>query len=217
VLVVDKITPQELEENPVGNNAALAFCDIYGHCMAGILVEILKVFRSVDAKDIENTVSKLRVGRVFVAPAIVNSAKARDRLQYLTSRIAAERAIEGSLVSPDWYVGHLLAIGIHDGLANAVETVVSEFAEAFVDLPKKLAAAGRHTIAAQIIQRGLECSKRVAILLEAAKECEKVLSQFYRIPDLQSDRIDWSMLESRRRAHVAGYRAFLGVISDRIR
>jgi len=76
---------------------------------------------------------------------------------------------------------------------------------------KKLAVEGKHTIAAQIIQRGLECSKRLLLCLmqQSSATWPRAVPSDTRLPSVS---IDWDALDKRTQETRADLLALFGLI-----
>jgi hypothetical protein len=174
----------------------LACADYHGLLLATIVVEFANALR--DAGD-------FGIARLAAAPPQKWRRKAPARapadfiqeLDKIGAQLSLERAVEGSRLSPEWYVAQLFAGSLLRSINGALEAVVDRCVSTYLEERETITNRLPPAVAAQIVQRGFEVRSKAALLIEVAAECATRLNEFRRVADIPWVEPGWSKLASK--------------------
>lgn len=204
---LEEVTSEHAHDTDFGTEAVtskgerlsflLGLIDVQGVALVNVLLGLSERLRATTADSFGGAVSQIawrRQGSIYDKgfPRLVV-----ERLEELREGIETERALEGRVVSPTWYLQQLAALGFVRLLSEAAEKLVAELERAFAEEAESLVSDGRHLLAAQVIDRGLEACNKYAFHFAEFEGCFKRLGELRRVEDVPWPAPEWEALARR--------------------
>jgi hypothetical protein len=192
-----KIEPMDLNKDQDDFRLIIGLVDLYGLALISIILGISRRMMSMSPESFGKCIAEMKWNR---SDSIYENAFPRPVIQIMEQiqkGIQFEIAVEGKIVSPEWYQQQLAARGLIIFFTKSIEKVALELESSFTGEVELLIKEGKFIIAAQLIQRGLEaCSKFVSNFSEA-KIFIDGFNIFQKINDIRYAMPKWEKLNAR--------------------
>ncbi|MCI0407260.1 MAG: hypothetical protein L0191_01640 [Acidobacteria bacterium] len=175
----------------------LAVVDTYGMGLISLLLGLSRRLSRMTEQRLRDTIDQIRwskqrdVYRTDMPRIVV------ERLEHLQKGLEFEREVEGRIISPRWYQVQIAATGLAQFIASITNKLVDQLDSSFAKEAELLMSEGRHILASQVIQRGLEACEKFRFHLPEIRSCFDRLSAFRRVPDIPWPAVAWEDVQRR--------------------
>jgi hypothetical protein len=114
-----------------------------------------------------------------------------SQLEYLQENLEFEFAVEGKVVSPEWYWHQLIATEFAKYAVKIVERFIHQLESLFVTEAENLIKAKSSIFAAQTCERGMEAIAKAHLCLSNTQECLEQLSIYRKTFGFHLINIKW--------------------------
>jgi hypothetical protein len=179
-------------------DSQLALLEVWSVSVMSAPLGFYKFWRGVNTesfvKDFEaiNYQYKEELYKKRLPPLVLN------RLEYIQSRLRRERAIEGNVVSPFWYIRQLIISRYIDLCKESVDELVASLENFFIKKSEFFLSKKLFMSAALLSKRGLEsCSKMQAHFPVIADKLNKLGDVSLVIKDIPCSKTDWEVINNK--------------------
>ncbi len=170
---------------------ALALLDSYIMGLISIFLGMMTTLRSFSTESITGFVSGLQSGRADAPYQKTSFPQAcTEQAEKLCAGLATERAVEGHVVTPEWYQRQLIALSFARFLVKALEDLIVRLERLGPDA-ETLIAEKRILLATQLIQRGLEACEKFRANMDDMKGRFDQLATLRKVPDIPWPEPKW--------------------------
>lgn len=118
-----------------------------------------------------------------------------SRIEYVRKGLDFEKTVEKTVISPDWYVRHLVLVRCLELLKEAAEKSVSLLNDFYVKRSDKLLAKKRPVLASTHCLRGLEMCSKLNAHFPTLKELVEEFERDAKCKDLPPPKWDWEQIK----------------------
>jgi len=189
---------RELEEAPARDADAkqrLALIEYLGLLPISLLLgfyqsaremHVERIIQSIGRVDWQNPDAVFRMGLPMAA---------LQRLEFVRERVSFEASVEGKVVSPPWYIAHLLIQPIAQALEQQLRWLEKFAKEHYLRVTQQLLADGRQLYAATFLARSLEYHSKFFGHMASAQRLAESLESGRSLIELPWPTWDWKAIE----------------------
>lgn len=123
--------------------------------------------------------------------------KVLEECEWVQGCLEFEFHIEKRILTPVWFRKERPARGFVEYLVEAGNSLVTVFEQTYGKEAECLATENEHVLAAQLIQRGLECAKKLTVTLDDLQNAAEDYSKLNHSKEWEWPKADWSKLRKR--------------------
>ncbi len=174
----------------------LGLIDVWNMGLPTITAKLTECLREIDAKWVESLARRVSWNKDHSIYGNVIPRPVLERIEFLQKRLDFEYQVEGEFISPAWYQQQLIAASLAKFVVDAAELLVARLKASFLGQVEDLISRKQHTLAAQVIQRGIESCDKLLIHLTEAGQCCARIAELRREPDIPWTNEHWGDLQA---------------------
>lgn len=187
-----EFTPKDYANVEQGLAPPLAVVDFFAMAPLAIIIGYRKGVEDFEKEKFAKTLASIKWDKDYGIYKHRLPHEVGSQLRYVQKGLRFERSVEGSRLSPDWYVAQLVSIGALRYLCAIPEKVNALIQKEYVDFANTLISQNRHLLAMQVIERGLEACSKCEAHFGYFKHIHEGLESTQQVQDIPKPKVDWN-------------------------